>query len=114
VNEWFQNLHSFLQAAEQRAADAAKKGANLLRQAADWIDAQASGEKFAIVEIDDKDLEAIDGRIKELSAKFREVEAGPGEKKIDPATILLILQLVSTIIEAIRKRRNPQPPAPPA
>lgn len=106
MNEFFKSLHSFLQSAEQQAADAAKKGANVLRSWADYIDKIASGEMLAD-DVDDAELASCEKKCKELMATPVGA-SGPGEKKIDPATIMLILQLVTTIIEAIRKRRNPQ------
>lgn len=109
--EWFKQLHLFLDSVENGAKDAAKQGTTWLRSMCDKIDDWATGAVESGEFPSDAELEACGERCRELAASAADPT---NPKKIDPATIMLILQLVTTIIEAIRKRRNPQPPAPPA
>lgn len=99
----FDQLRGFLDAAEKQAADYINKGADFLEGMSAYLRKLAAGVKFAAGP-DDASLDEMEARALELKA----VGADPTDpKKIDPATIALIVTAVVEFIKFLRERRKP-------
>jgi hypothetical protein len=106
VNELFQNLYAFIESAEKKAKDAASKAAAVVRSWADWLESLAAGPAMmAAGPEEDADLAACQERLVALQAVG--ADPAPDPKKIDPASLALIITAVIELIKFLRERRKP-------
>jgi hypothetical protein len=107
VNDLFQNLYAFIESAEKKAKDAATKAAAVVRSWADWLESLAAGPAMmAAGPEEDADLAACEEKLTGLLAVG--ADTAPDPKKIDPATLALIISAVVELIKFLRERRKPK------
>lgn len=87
-----------------RVAEALRDAARIQLKVADFIDAFTGGEKMAFSDADlDKAISECEGCAKERSAAL---PADVDPKKIDPATLALILSSIIELLKFLREWRK--------
>lgn len=119
----FDNLDKFIKAVEDQAKAAAKKGADILRTLADWLETQSTPQAMSAkpskAKAKPSDLEDLD-KLQEYVGKLETAAQQHSEKPVvmkatkavGPGLAILLQVIIAAIQALLAKKQAEQQPAP--